>query len=276
MLPHSAEFTRQGREYFLCAASPLVSLTPNEGRPVPADRNAPEAVAIRLLGPFAALAGGGPPMSRPGRKSIALMACLAVDPRTVWTRDRLAGLLWGKRRIEQARASLRQEIVRLRQALGRNPISPDIGGGVHLRSGALDIDVVRFEQASADPRRLADAVALYRGDLLEGIDSERDGEAFGEWLATHRRRLKNAAVRCHIQLLRTTIVHASDAEATRLAERAVAIEPGSEEAHQWLIRAHAARHDLPAVLEQFRACREALRARHHMEPSPDTCRLVEM
>lgn len=178
-------------------------------------------------------------------------------------------------RIEQARASLRQEIVRLRQALGR-PILPDPGGNLRLSHDALDIDVARFESASADPRRLADAVMLYRGDLLEGIESERDAEPFGEWLAAHRRRLKNVAFRCHNQLLRTpTIVHASDGEATRLAVRAVAIEPACEEAHQRLIRAHAARHDLPGVLEQFGACREALRAQHRMEPSPDTCRLVE-
>ena len=228
-----------------------------------------------MLGPFMALAIVGPPVLRLGRRSIALIACLAVDPDAVWTRDRLAALLWGKR-SEQARASFRQEIVRLRQALGRNPIELDtVGGGLRLRSDDFDIDVVRFQSALADPPRLADAAKLYRGDLLAGMDSDRDLEQFGEWLATHRRRLKNAAVQCHVQLLRASIARGDDGESTRLAERAVAIEPACEEAHHWLIRAHAARHDLHAVLEQFRLCREALRARHRMEPSPETSRLVE-
>jgi TolB-like protein len=236
-----------------------------------------EAVAIRMLGPFAALAVDGPPIPRPGRRSIALMACLAVDPETVWTRDRLAALLWGRRSKEQARASLRQEIVRLRQSLGRNPVASDaVDGALRLRSDDLDVDVVQFRTALAQPHRAADAAALYRGDLLEGIDSDRDLEPFGEWLATHRRRLKNAALQCHLQLLRGSIARADDAESTRLAERALAIEPACEEAHQWLIRAHATRHDLHAVLEQFRACRDALRASHHIEPSPDTGRLVEL
>jgi TolB-like protein len=241
------------------------------------DRIGPEGVAIRMLGPFAALAVDGPPLSRPGRKSIAIMACLAVDSDTVWTRDRLAGLVWGRRRIEQSRASLRQEIVRLRQSLGRNPIVEDgIDGGLRLRNDDLTIDVVLFRAALAEPSRLADAAMLYRGELLEGIDSAGDIESFTEWLATHRRRLKNAALQCYIQLLRESMACADDRESTRLAERALAIEPACEEAHQCLIRAHAARHDLHAVLEQFRSCRESLRAWHRMEPSPETGRLVEL
>jgi len=226
-----------------------------------------------MLGPFTAVAGGRPPLSRPGRKSIALIACLAVDPDTVWTRDRLAGLLWGTRSPEQGRASLRQEIVRLRRALGRNPIVRDTAcGELRLCNDDLEIDVVQFRSSLADPDRLADAATLYRGDLLEGIDSGRDFEPFREWLDKHRRRLKNAALHCYMQLLRASMARADSAESMRLAERALAIEPACEEAHQYLIRAHAARRDLHAVLEQFRSCREALRA---MEPSPETCRLVE-
>ena len=241
------------------------------------DRIGSDAVAIRMLGPFAAHAVGGPPISRLGRRSIAIIACLAVDPDTVWTRDRLAGLVWGRRRVEQSRASLRQEIVRLRQALGRNLIVADVlGGGLRLRSDGVDVDVVQFRTALAEPSRLAAAATLYRGDLLEGIDSDDDLESFGEWLGTHRRRLKNAALQCYVQLLRASMAQVNAEESTHLAERALAIEPACEEAHQCLIRAHAARHDLHAVLEQFRSCRGALLARHQMEPSPETCRLVEL
>src|SRR5262249_61479251 len=114
-----------------------------------------------MLGPFNATALGGRPILRPGRRSIALLACLAVDPETVWTRDRLAGLLWGRRRPEQARASLRQEIVRLRRALGKNPlIINDADGSIRLHHEDFDIDVVRFRSALADPVRFADAAAL--------------------------------------------------------------------------------------------------------------------
>ena len=235
-----------------------------------------EAIAIRMLGPFQAFALGGRQVLRPGRRSIALLACLAVDPDTVWTRDRLAGLLWGRRHKEQARASLRQELVRLQHALGRNPITLDFAdGSLRLRDDELDIDVVRFRSALVTPDRLTDAATLYRGDLLEGLDSDPDFEPFGEWLGTHRCRLRSAAVQCLMQLLRASIARSDDARSTRLAERALAIEPACEEAHQWLICSHAARHDLHAALNQFRACREALRAQDHVEPSPDTCNLVD-
>src|SRR5262249_61115487 len=115
-----------------------------------------------MLGPFNATALGGRPILRPGRRSIALLACLAVDPDTVWTRDRLAGLLWGRRSPEQGRASLRQEIVRLRRALGRNPIVRDTAcGELRLCNDDLEIDVVQFRSSLADPDRLADAGPPY-------------------------------------------------------------------------------------------------------------------
>lgn len=114
------------------------------------ERPGSEAVIIRMLGPFTAVSAHGAPLTRPGRRSIALIACLAVDPDTIWTRDRLARLLWGGRRIEQGRTSLRQEIVRMRQALGRNPIVQDAGGGaLRLRNDDFGIDVVEFRSYSA-------------------------------------------------------------------------------------------------------------------------------
>src|SRR5262249_25296287 len=228
-----------------------------------------------MLGPFGAMRVDGRPVPRPGRRSIALIACLAVDPDTVWTRERRVALLWGTRRKEQARESLRQEIVRLRQALGKSPfIFNDRDEGVRLRRD-FQIDVVQLRSALAKAGRLVDAAALYRGDLLEGMGFDRDLDAFEEWLATHRRRLKGAAVQCFVQLLREAIAHGDDAQSMRLAERAVAIEPACEEAHQYLIRNHAARRDLHAAIEQFHVCCEALRTQYNMEPSLEICRLAE-
>src|SRR5262249_52539554 len=156
-----------------------ISLRVDEGRPLLADCTRSEAIAIRMLGPFSAHAVGGRQVLRLGRRSIALLACLAVEPDTVWTRERLAGLLWGRRGKEQARASLRQEIVRLQHALGRNPMTFEFaGGGLRLRYDGFDIDIVRFRSALSAPDRFADVAILYRGDLLEGIDFDPDFEPF--------------------------------------------------------------------------------------------------
>ncbi len=74
-------------------------------------------IDIRLLGSFEARQSDGAPIRPPGRRSLALLACLAVEPRP-WPRTELAALLWPDREPEQARGSLRQELLRLRNAFG--------------------------------------------------------------------------------------------------------------------------------------------------------------
>lgn len=74
-------------------------------------------IELRLLGAFEARRCDGTWIRLPGRRSIALLACLALVERP-WRRTQLATLLWPDRGPEQARASLRQELLRLRKTFG--------------------------------------------------------------------------------------------------------------------------------------------------------------
>src|SRR4029453_9724655 len=60
--------------------------------------------------------------------------------------------------------------------------------------GLVSVDAVTFERlsAGAETADLEQAAALFRGDLLEGIDGV--GEAFETWLMAERGRLRNRAV----------------------------------------------------------------------------------
>jgi DNA-binding SARP family transcriptional activator len=72
---------------------------------------------LRLLGPFELRRIDGARIALPGRQSMAIIACLGLAEGFSLARDRLADLIWAGRG-EQADVSLRQELVRLRRALG--------------------------------------------------------------------------------------------------------------------------------------------------------------
>lgn len=240
----------------------------DEGSADPADDGRP-AVFIRLLGPLDVRRADGLQAIGLGRRAIALLACLAAS-RTPWSRDELASLLWPGRSLKQQRGSLRQELLRLRRALGWKP---EIGTpGTELTLGlpidVENIDVVAFLQALDDPRGSSAAVALYRGDLLQGFRCEPD-DPFGTWLEQARASLRQTALALMLSLLRTGESSAA------LAQRLLVLEPASEEAHRVLIRHHADRGDLARVLEQYRACTEALRGTRGRDPSPETRALLD-
>jgi DNA-binding SARP family transcriptional activator len=61
--------------------------------------------------------GAGPMLVLTRKKAQALLAYLAVEPGEAHLRDKLAALLWGDSSDQQARHSLRQTLLALKQAL---------------------------------------------------------------------------------------------------------------------------------------------------------------
>jgi DNA-binding SARP family transcriptional activator len=108
---------------------------------------------LRLLGPFELRRDDGSAVPLPGRQSLALLAYLAVVERSVETRERLAAQIWAGRDLEQANGSLRQELARLRRAIGEKalPAAGTTSQPVQLDTTGIDIDVVRFRAAAAAP-----------------------------------------------------------------------------------------------------------------------------
>ncbi len=105
-------------------------------------------------------------------------------------RSRLAELLWSRRLEEQARASLRQEIHRLLEAL--QPAGPEIvrvtRDHLSLRPELVWIDVDEVLRATTtDPSSLA----LLDGELLDEFDGI--DPALDQWLAAERERLRDRA-----------------------------------------------------------------------------------
>ena len=160
-------------------------------------------LTLTLLGGFRAHLDPGAPLAFPTRKAQALLAYLAMPPGEAHPRDKLASLLWGSTIETTARTSLRQTLYSLRRDLRRakdNPLNAD-GNMVSLEADAVTVDVVEFERliAAGTPSALAEAIALYRGDLLDGLAVQE--APFEDWLLGQRERLHETAVRALARLL---------------------------------------------------------------------------
>ena len=219
-------------------------------------------IDIRLLRSFEARDTSGAWIRPPGRHSLALLACLAVEEPPLRRTD-LAALLWPDRDPEQARGSLRQELLRLRNAFGPllETTAADPGALPPLDRSRLNLDVLRFQEAAADPTRALEAVALYRGGFLESFRWP-EHTSITAWVERWRARMRQATVRCLRRLL--TPAEASEPIARRLIELA----PDCEEAHVWLIRHYTQAGDTSRAIECYHAFTAAARTVGR-EPSGD-------
>jgi DNA-binding SARP family transcriptional activator len=137
------------------------------------------------------------------RKEQALLAYLAVESARPHRREALAELFWPERPAGVARAGLRQALSDVRRAIGRECLQTT-RLTVRFNTATehwLDLDVYRAQLAAVrahthdDPEacplcmgRLQQAVALYRGPFLAGLELD-DSRAFQEWVTLHRERL---------------------------------------------------------------------------------------
>ncbi len=202
-----------------------------------------------------------------GRKTRALLAILALSaPRPV-VRSRLAELLWSRRHEEQARASLRQEIHRLLDAL--QPAADILNvtrDHVSLRPDQVWIDVA--EVLRATPSKPA-ALDLLKGKLLDEFDGI--DPAFDVWLAAEREHLQDRARAIGEGLLRQQV----DPEAMiPIAQRLLEIARAPEGAWRALMGAYAARGDRGMAVQAYERCRSVLREKLDAAPSPETQRLL--
>ncbi len=234
------------------------------------------AISLMLLGGFEARAADGGPLPLPSRKAQALLAYLALNPGRAHGRDKLASLLWEDRDAAAARHSLRQAIADLRRALAHCDPPPLAGEGdtLGLVPGGVEVDALAFERLAdtGTPETLEQAVALYRGELLEGVDPR--SPAFDEWLSLERARLHERAVAATAALLEQRLAAGGPAERlVPLALHLLALDPLREATHRLLMVLYARQGRRADALKQYRDCRDRLARELGVAPSAETERL---
>jgi DNA-binding SARP family transcriptional activator/TolB-like protein len=225
-------------------------------------------VRLRLIGQMAAWTVRSESVLPAGRKTRALLASVALAaPRPV-LRGRLAEQLWSRRPEEQARASLRQEIHRLLDALSlaETDVLMVTRDHLTLRPGAVWIDVEEVMRATtAQPASLA----LLDGDLLEDLDGIDPN--FDAWLNTERERLRDRARSIAEAMLREDLE--PDA-AIAAAQRLLTIDRSHEGAWRALMKAHAARGERGLAVQAYDRCRTVLADMLDAAPSVETQKLL--
>ena len=208
------------------------------------------------------------------RKSSALVAHLAISETGEETRERLVGLLWSESEEEKARASLRQSLHELRDAL-------ETAGFDGLKADKISVALDR-SRLEVDIRNVLDSVAAGRAhDAL--LQSERPFDtvledfetldpAFRVWLLAKRQSLSDRATRSLEAALRDRQLSADDGEL--LARSLLNLDPTHEGAVRYLIRARRNTGDVGGALRIYKALWDVLEADYDVEPSKETQALI--
>lgn len=237
-----------------------------------------ERLRVKLFGGFEARVGAGSPLQLPTRKARALLAFLAAHLGQSQARDKLASLLWGASSDQQARQSLRQALYWVRRAVAEAGGPTEVFGeseGVMLVPTAAEVDVVDFQTLAADgrPEALEQAIALHRGEFLEGLAGE--DPAFDDWLRAERERLRELAI---ATLTRRVAQHdqAGALEpAIQCAGKLLALDPLQESVHRSLMRLYTRGGRRAAALRQYQACADSMRRELGADPEPETRTLYQ-
>lgn len=188
------------------------------------------------------------------RKATALLAYLAVSEQPQ-RRSTLAALLWPDTDEQKARGALRRTLSVLRTALGDRWLDAE-GETIELERAHARVDVAEFRRAIGEGRFGA-AIALYRGDFLQGF-SLRDSPQFDDWQATQSEALRadysDALSRAAAESERDGDL----AAAIGHAKRRLALDPFHEPAHRDLMRLYALSGDRAAALRQYREATRVL------------------
>ncbi len=230
---------------------------------------------IALLGGLEIVSGDLTAGATLTRKAKALVAYLAMQGVRGQSREKLAELLWGNSAEEQARANLRQTLSSIRKILKceRAACLLTTGDHITLTGREIDLDVASFEGLVADatPDALTRAVALYKGDLLDGFSLKED--SFEGWARAERERLRRLACDALTKLIAHRDEIGDTERCVETAARLLNLDPLRESAHRILMRAYAAQGRDALALKQFEACRDVLGRELGVEPEPETVAL---
>lgn len=205
-------------------------------------------------------------------KSLALLAHLCVShPPRLHRRDALLGIFWPAQDDAHARGALRQELHRLRRALGSGVVRGDWADAVGVDFSLLRCDAQQFE-AALDDGCSADALTLWQGELLPGLHV--GGCEFERWLDATRERLSRRAAEAARRLMIEAEAASDATAALSWARRLTELAPYDECGWQRLILLLDRQGNRAGALSAYDCMAVRLRTGLEVEPSPETRALV--
>jgi len=206
-------------------------------------------------------------LAQPRRAALLVYLAIEGDGEFV-SRDSLLALFWPDSDEPRAKAALRQALTFLRRALGELAIQNRGDDAIGLDPAHVSCDVWTFQQALV-ARRDDDALALYRGSLLDGLVVD-DAPAFEQWVANRRDTLARKAAGAAARSADAHVGRGDLERAVELARRAQTLDPFNESHHRRLLTVLDRSGDRSSALREHDTFAARLRSELDAEPAPET------
>lgn len=229
-----------------------------------------DGLELRLLGAVE-LRWQGRPLSLKTRKTVALLAYMALEPGP-HPREKLAALLWPEADAAQGRTSLRSALANVRQALGPAADHVLLSQREHLELIA-HTDVARLEASVAPGGSLENLGRLYRGPLLSGLEFSQ-AEDWQEWLEAWRTKVALWMQMGLARLSQERLARREWQGAAEAAQQRLALEPLSEEAVRALMQVWLAAGEALRAKNAYLEFAQRLERELGLEPEPPTLALL--
>ncbi|RJP39868.1 MAG: hypothetical protein C4547_03095 [Phycisphaerales bacterium] len=186
-------------------------------------------------------------------------------------KEEIAVGLWPDIAPRQVNSAFHTTLYRLRRAIHPQVVIRAAGGYQVNPDFDVWYDAAEFEEVARATERsepwsqewvdgLARAVGLYRGPFGVGLESE--------WVEEARGRYQDMYLTSMLALAQAAMKRGDPAEAVRMAQAVVDVDPLNEDATFRVMEAHARRHDLDQAARSYRRLSDALRAETGSRPSP--------
>ena len=206
------------------------------------------------------------PVSAQQKRSLGLLAILALAGRQGFPRERIESYLWPESSSPLARHSLDQTVYAIRHALG-NDFIISTGRELRLNPDLVQVDLWNFEEAIR-ARQWAAAADRYKGTLLDGFHFA-DSRELESLIDSERARLRGE-YQTAVEFLANAAAEAGDhSRSVAWWRRLANSDPLSAGATKKLMIALSAAGDRAAAVKQARLYQELVRQELEIEPDSE-------
>jgi DNA-binding SARP family transcriptional activator len=227
-----------------------------------------KTLQFRFLGPLSIHCGDRKLPKPPTLKSQSLLVYLVLHRDQPQPRERLASMFWGDGPERKGRHSLATALWHIRRCLPEETLILSDSHTVQFNPQAelwIDVDEFEIQASRNDIDSLQSAVALYRGDFLDGF--------YDDWIISEHYRLEGLFLEVLARLMAGRETGGEHQAALETALRLLGRDPLREEAHRVAMRTYARLGQRNVALEQHHRCREIVLEELGAGPMVETTQL---